>query len=222
MAKAAKKGRKARQPNVAVRLFFKDSNSFVFGSTSDALATLIKRGTKARKALASVRFPSSTSQYTKLTVLERERYHKRRNEQEPRMRELVTNLNAAAPEIRELWKLCSSHWTYEDPVYRLWHGSFKVYSLQGYTLQIVAALQALLPKRQLNADFLDLIAAGTGKVFHRDVNKKWFASTRPIVETFFHARFMLEMAAKYARKFKTPPRSLPSGWAAFLYLYDLR
>jgi hypothetical protein len=30
------------------------------------------------------------------------------------------------------------------------------------------------------------------------------------------------MAARYGKKLKAPPRSLPSGWAAFLYLYELR
>lgn len=43
-----------------------------------------------------------------------------------------------------------------------------------------------------------------------------------MVEAFFHARFMLEMAVKYGQALEEPPTSLPSGWAAFLYLYDLR
>ena len=41
------------------------------------------------------------------------------------------------------------------------------------------------------------------------------------VEAFFHARFFLEMAVRYA-KLETPPRPLPSGYAALLYLYQLR
>ena len=44
----------------------------------------------------------------------------------------------------------------------------------------------------------------------------------PIVEAFFHAKYFLEMAVRYGRTLESPPRKLPSGWAAFLYLYDLR
>ena len=32
----------------------------------------------------------------------------------------------------------------------------------------------------------------------------------------------LEMAVRYGTELKAPPRMLPSGWAAFLYLYELR
>ena len=41
------------------------------------------------------------------------------------------------------------------------------------------------------------------------------------VYRFYHARFFLEMAVRYA-KLETPPRPLPSGYAALLYLYQLR
>ncbi len=36
------------------------------------------------------------------------------------------------------------------------------------------------------------------------------------------ARFFLEMMHKYGRKFKNAPELLPSGWAALLYLYNVR
>jgi len=50
----------------------------------------------------------------------------------------------------------------------------------------------------------------------------WLTTTRPKLEAFFHAKFMLEMAVKYGTQLKEPPQGLPSGWAALLYLYDLR
>ncbi|HTP49195.1 MAG TPA: hypothetical protein VMK42_00730 [Anaeromyxobacteraceae bacterium] len=53
-------------------------------------------------------------------------------------------------------------------------------------------------------------------------NERWCEVTRPMLEAFFHARFFLEMAVRYGYELEAPPRSLPSGWAAFLYLYDLR
>jgi hypothetical protein len=43
-----------------------------------------------------------------------------------------------------------------------------------------------------------------------------------MVEAFFHARFMLEMAVKFGRSLDAAPERLPSGWAALLYLYGLR
>jgi len=30
------------------------------------------------------------------------------------------------------------------------------------------------------------------------------------------------MAVRYGKELRRPPRSLPSGWAAFLYLFNLR
>jgi hypothetical protein len=43
-----------------------------------------------------------------------------------------------------------------------------------------------------------------------------------MLEAFWHARFFVEMAVKYGRELEEPPSTLPSGWAALLYLYDLR
>src|SRR6266567_7691723 len=50
----------------------------------------------------------------------------------------------------------------------------------------------------------------------------WLEVTGPIVEAFFHAHYFLEMAVRYGKQLQHPPRQLPSGWAAFLYLYNLR
>ena len=41
------------------------------------------------------------------------------------------------------------------------------------------------------------------------------------MEAFFHARYMLEMAVLSAEMEKAP-HMLPSGWAAMLYLYEVR
>jgi hypothetical protein len=42
-----------------------------------------------------------------------------------------------------------------------------------------------------------------------------------VVEAFFHARYFLEMAVRYAH-LDSPPSLLPSGYAALLCLYQLR
>jgi hypothetical protein len=140
----------------------------------------------------------------------------------PEVQALLANLKAALPTLEALLEECQSHWGYEDPIYRFYHQSFKAYRLQDTTRQIVASLESLLPARPLNRWFASIVSEGTGKVFDPEHNQRWLEVTRPILEAFFHARYFLEMAVRYGRQLDAPPRLLPSGWAAFLYLYDLR
>ena len=128
---------------------------------------------------------------------------------------LFANLRASLPELEKLLRDCQSHWGYEDGIYRFYHQSFKVYSLQATTSAIVAALELLAPDRRLNEAFLEIVR-GTGKTFEREHNQRWLEVTRPIVEAFFHGRYFLEMAVRYGTELEEPRRLLPSGWAAFL------
>lgn len=134
---------------------------------------------------------------------------------------LLANLRVALPVLRTLLEAVDDEWGYEDPVYRFYHGSFKVYRLQETTKRIVATLRELLPDRPLNKMFMQIVESGTGKTFDYSHNQRWMIETRPIVEAFFHARFFLEMAVRYG-ELTEAPGLLPSGWAAFLYFYDLR
>lgn len=136
--------------------------------------------------------------------------------------EVFGRLKAALPELKTLLDEVNGHWGYEDGIYRYYHQSFKVYGLQRFTTRIVEALQALAPDEELNRTFLELYARGTGIQFEREHNRRWREVTGPIVEAFLHAKFFLEMAVKYGEKLEEPPTMLPSGWAAFLYLFNLR
>ena len=138
------------------------------------------------------------------------------------VRDLLSRVKASLPALRGLLGECTGHWGYEDPVYRLYHQSFKVYRLQEMTGRIVVMLQEIAPERRLNPWFAQIVKDGTGKTFQPAHNRRWLEATRPIVEAFFHARFFLEMAVRYGARLKAPPRTLPSGWAAFLDLYQLR
>ena len=140
----------------------------------------------------------------------------------PEAQELLANVHAQLPALETLLAQCSNHWGYEDPIYRYYHHSFKVYGLQEQTLEIVKALQALAPQIRLNEQFLKIVKQGTGRVFKNADNRRWDAVTRPMLEAFFHAHFFLEMAVKYGHELNVPPNALPSGWAALLYLYNLR
>jgi hypothetical protein len=134
---------------------------------------------------------------------------------------LLVSLRRDREELAKLLSECSSHWGYEDHIYRFYHQSFKVYGLQGSTQSIVQRLQALAPDRPLNSWFLQIVEAGTGKTFKYEDNSRWTEVTRPILEAFFHARFFLEMAVRYT-DLPEPPQMLPSGYAALLYLFGLR
>lgn len=135
---------------------------------------------------------------------------------------LLDAIKTRLPELEALLESVSSHWHGEDSFYRFYHQSFKVYALQGDTERIVAALRALLPERELNKWFAQIMREGTGRIFGPDHNQRWLAATRPILEAFFHARTMLDLAVKYGHELDTAPQTLPSGWAALLYLFDLR
>ena len=136
-------------------------------------------------------------------------------------RALLVNLRAQRDDLRALLDGTSNHWGYEDPVYRFYHQSFKVFALQETTSAIVQRLRALAPDCPLNSWFVAIVADGTGHVFSTADNAHWLTVSRPVVEAFFHARFFLEMAVRYS-EIDAPPSPLPSGYAALLYLYQLR
>lgn len=135
---------------------------------------------------------------------------------------LLGAIKTRLPELEALRDEVSSHWYAEDGFYRFYHQSFKVYWLQSDTERIVAALHALMPEREMNRWFTAIIREGTGKTFAMEHNQRWLAETRSILEAFFHAKTMLELAVKYGRELDAAPQVLPSGWAAVLYLFDLR
>ncbi|MGH7952193.1 MAG: hypothetical protein ACREFE_09775 [Limisphaerales bacterium] len=136
--------------------------------------------------------------------------------------QLLSTIKEQLPKLEELLAQVESHWEIEDGFYRFYHQSFKVYHVQKTTKQICSVLQNLLPGRQMNEWFCKIIADGTGHEFEMSHNRDWLLHTRPILEAFFHAHFFLKMAVKYGRELQSAPDRLPSGWAAVLYLFNLR
>lgn len=135
---------------------------------------------------------------------------------------LLLSLKADLPALEALLEEADSHWGFEDPFYRFYHQSWKVLGLQGLTLQIVESLRKHDRGRGLNDWFLEIVAAGTGRNFSQEMNRNWLDETRPILEAFFHAKTFLSLAVRYAKALDNAPRLLPSGWAAVLYLYNVR
>jgi hypothetical protein len=69
---------------------------------------------------------------------------------------------------------------------------------------------------------MKIVEEGTGRNFEQSHNKDWPVHTRPMLEAYWHARYMLGMVVRYGEQLETPPQGLPSGWAAVLCLYHLR
>ena len=63
---------------------------------------------------------------------------------------LLANIAKELPRFEELWQKYRSHWDYEDPIYRFYHQSLKVFHLQRSTEEIVTALRSLAPHLPLN------------------------------------------------------------------------
>jgi len=106
----------------------------------------------------------------------------------------VKLLKARLPELEELHKEVTSHREEEDAVYGYYHGSFKVYSIQDCTNEMVALFQEL--GDGLNGDFLNMIEAGTDIKFEHAHNAEWDKYTFPRLQAFWHAKYMLEMIAR--------------------------
>ena len=138
--------------------------------------------------------------------------------------QLLSNIKANLSALEMLLEEVSSHWVYEDSIYRFYYQSFKVYGLQHITMKIVNTLRNLVPEgRLLCKEFEEIIKEGaSGKEFEHEHNEKWTHHTRPFIEAFFHAKFFLEIVVKYGKEMEEPPEMLPSGWAAILCLYNLR
>lgn len=135
---------------------------------------------------------------------------------------LLVAIKTNLPKFKALLVKINDTWCYEDYVYRFYHRSYKVFSVQELTLEVVRELQALMPEQELNRTFIQIINEGTGQVFEREHNQNWPGVTRPILEAFFHCKYYLEMLVKYGEHLNELPNPLPSGCAAILALYGLR
>ena len=63
---------------------------------------------------------------------------------------LLSNAHAQHDALKQLLDASSDHWGFEDPVYRFYHQSFKVFWLQQRTDIILQRLSGLLPDRPLH------------------------------------------------------------------------
>lgn len=143
----------------------------------------------------------------------------------PEGQKLLESIKKHLPALHSLLRAQSRYSLGEDEFYRFYHQSFKVYGLQTKTLQILQLFAEVGRDAgfdHLNPLFSQIIQAGTGHTFHYSHNQDWSTHTRPILEAFFHSREMLSLMVKYGSELDYAPNSLPSGWGAILYLYQIR
>jgi hypothetical protein len=135
---------------------------------------------------------------------------------------ILAAVKARLPQLERLLEAMNGD--YEDGLYRFYHQSFKVYSLQGHTTNAAVLIRAIAgeARRQTDPWFEAIVAEGTGIEFESAHNAEWPRRTRPQVEAFLHARYFVEMMVKYGRELDAAPALLSSGWAAVLSLFGLR
>jgi hypothetical protein len=75
-------------------------------------------------------------------------------------RALLGVLQSRRDELKMRLEESSTEWGFEDPIYRFYHQSFKVYGLQEQTQAIVRLLASLGPDRTLNAWLLQIVQEG--------------------------------------------------------------
>jgi hypothetical protein len=149
--------------------------------------------------------------------------YKEGEDRRPESKKLLETIKAKLPEIKELLESVNDDmWGMEDMIYRFYHQSFKVFRIQEYTKKMVALIKIIGGDAQLNEWFEKIIEEGTNKEFSWASNDKWLEETRPLLEAFFHAKYFVEMMAKYGAELEVAPQMLPSGWASVLYLYSMR
>jgi hypothetical protein len=140
-----------------------------------------------------------------------------------RMNDLLARIKGRLPELEELLEEIEDHFGEEDGIYRFYHQSSKVFHLQ----DLIKRGHKLIEEIGGDADpphewFCLIVKEGTAYGFGPDTNSNWLRATRPILEAFWHTKYFLTMMTKYGKELEKAPSPMPSGWAAVLYLFELR
>ena len=111
-----------------------------------------------------------------------------------------------------------------DLVYRFYHQSHKVFMMQGLIKSATALFEKLAPdSAELNSWYMAITQRALSTNFDDDTNANWLREALPLTQAFWHSKYFLEQMISAADHLdEAPPQILPSGWAAVLYLYNLR
>lgn len=111
-----------------------------------------------------------------------------------------------------------------DLIYRFYHQSYKAFVMVNLVRSANDLFTSLAPEStELNDWYLVITHAALSKEFDWNrSNQIWLDKTLPIMQGFWHAKYFLEQMLVVADELEAAPQILPSGWAAVLYLYNLR
>jgi hypothetical protein len=135
---------------------------------------------------------------------------------------LLNKIKANLAEIERLYKNFIS--VEEDYIYRFYHQSFKVFGAVEEIKTARVLFEKIAPDEiEINNWYSQITDEAIGKSFDWEkTNADWLNETRPILEAFWHSKYFLEQMISCANDLDESPQILPSGWAAVLYLYNLR
>jgi hypothetical protein len=140
------------------------------------------------------------------------------------MDELLGRIKTRLADIDALLAEYAEDWAEEDGVYRFYHQSVKVFDrLRPLTKQGFELITEIGGEqdRLVNGTARSCLRA-LSTISTKQPTNEWLTQTRPILEAFWHTKYFLTMMAKYAKQLDSAPQCLPSGWAAVLYLFELR
>ena len=142
----------------------------------------------------------------------------RQNQTEKLLNQIKANLS----EIESLCRVFGS--CEEDYVYRFYHQSFKVFGAIEEIKKAKDLFENIAPDGiTLNEWYSQIADEAISKSFDWEkTNPKWLDETRPILEAFWHSKYFLQQMLHFGAELQESPQLLPSGWAAILYLYNLR
>jgi hypothetical protein len=137
------------------------------------------------------------------------------------MNDLLARIKAKLAELETALEVMESF--EEDGVYRFYHGSFKVFFIQDDVKDALKLIKEIGGASDPpNEWFCRIVKEGTAHPLNDQTNANWLQETRPILEAFWHTKYFLAMMVKYGKELESAPRQLPYGWAAVLYLFELR
>lgn len=110
-----------------------------------------------------------------------------------------------------------------DMTYRWYHWSFKVFSRQRAIRRASDLFEAVAPDgRPLNPWYCQFRDDALGREFTGETNDDWVGRTLPVLTAWQHTHSFLRALRWSVENVDEPPRTLPSGWALTLYLFNCR
>jgi hypothetical protein len=131
-----------------------------------------------------------------------------------RIDSLFLRIKSRLPELEETARDLEE--AEEDGVYRLYHGSNKVFFLQSPVRAAFSLIKEIGGENDPpNFEYAQILEAGTAHQFSETTNANWESETTPVLEAFWHTKYFIQMMVKYAKELETvrcPSRADSHRW----------